>query len=106
MTGRALVETLAITGPHAAMLRAARDALCADTLALGLTLVVSEDWRELEEVNRANVATWLPLMHQPNGEDAFWLAAVDRDGAVVSTHGGVLMDCSGRSFGERLSDLS
>ncbi|HEY0832499.1 MAG TPA: hypothetical protein VGE72_01210, partial [Azospirillum sp.] len=40
------------------------------------------------------------------GEDAFWLAAVDRDGAVVSTHGGVLMDCSGRSFGERLSDLS
>ncbi|HYH17896.1 MAG TPA: hypothetical protein VD995_04700 [Azospirillum sp.] len=106
MTGRALVETLPITGPHVEMLRAARDALCAAALEQGVTVALSTDWNDLLDLNRRHVDTWLPLMHQPAGDDAFWLAAVDADGEVVATQGGVLMDCSERSFGDRLSDLS
>lgn len=108
MTGRALLETLPITGPHDGMLRAARDAMCAAALAQGLTLIVSDSWRDLEEVNRRNLASWVPILHRAASLPAFWVGAVDTagNGDVVAVQAGLLVDCRERSFAERLADLS
>lgn len=105
---RILVETLAIpdSAPHAELLRAARDRLCTDAVAKGYTPVLSNTWEDLEALNRANLASWLPLMRRPAGPDWFWLGAVNGEGEVVATQGAVLVDCGGASFGERLADLS
>ncbi len=104
---RDLVETAALAGHlPAALLTGARDALCARALACGITLVSCNDWPALEAINRANLTSWLPIMHRPNGTDWFWIGAADADGRIVGTQAGVLLDCTGRSLGERLSDLS
>lgn len=106
MTDRRLIETLRLDGcPHAA-LRTARDALCAEALVLGLTLILSDDWTELERVNAANREGWFPLLPKPASAPSFWVAAVDAEGEIVGTHGVVALDCDTISFGVRLADLS
>jgi hypothetical protein len=109
---RHLVETMLIPdGPHAELLRAARDALCAAALARGITLFVSESWDELEAVNRANRASWVPILHRAPSLPTFWVGGVDAGaegtGEVVVTQAGLLVDCTGpdRSFADRLSAL-
>lgn len=104
---RLLVETLPIAaGPHAELLRAVRDALCAAALVRGVTPVLSTTWEDLEALNRANLGSWLPLMRRPAGLDHFWIGATDREGEVMATQGAALVDCTAASFGDRLSDLS
>lgn len=104
---RTLVETMSIPdGPNAALLRGARDALCAAARAKGLTLFISDDWTDLEEVNRRNRASWVPILHRAPSLPSFWIGAVDGEGEVVATQGGLLVDCAGRSFADRLQDLS
>lgn len=104
---RILLETMPIPdGPHAELQRVARDALCAAAVARGVTPVLSTTWADLEALNRANLASWLPLMRCPAGSDLFWLGAVDSSGDVVATQGAVLVDCTAASFGDSLSDLS
>ncbi|MGQ9371946.1 hypothetical protein [Azospirillum sp. ST 5-10] len=105
---RALLETFPLPdAPHAAMLRAARDALCASLRARRLTAILSDDWQDLARVNRRNLDSWVPLLHRAPSLPSFWVGAVDDDtGEVVATQAGLLVDCTGRSFGDRLSDLS
>ncbi|WP_431855293.1 hypothetical protein [Azospirillum sp.] len=104
---RFLVETMIMQdGPHAELLSAARDALCATAVGLGFTPVLSTMWEDLEALNRANLGSWLPLMRRPDGSDWFWLGAVDDRGEVLGTQGAALVDCTAASFGDRLSDLS
>ncbi|CAO3446573.1 hypothetical protein [Azospirillum argentinense] len=101
------VDSLSMgSGPLSTLLSDARDRLCADALAAGVRLVISEAWQGLEQVNRANLSSWLPIMHQPNGSASFWIGAVDARGDVVGTQAGVLLDCSTHSFGDKLSDLT
>lgn len=104
---RRLIETLRLGGgPHAATLSAARDALCADSISKGVTLIMSDDWAELEALNGRHRDGWFPLLPRPADASAFWIGAADADGEIVATHGVVLLDCVGTSIGERISDLS
>ncbi|MBP2311874.1 hypothetical protein [Azospirillum soli] len=106
-TPRRLLETLPLgNGPLVPALAAARDRLCAAAVARGVTLVVVEDWAELERLNLRHRAEWFPLLPKPASAPSFWLAAVDEEGDVVGTHGVVLLDCSAASLGDRLADLS
>ena len=105
---RILVETMPIPdGPHAPLLRAARDTLCAAALARGITLIISEDWEDLEAVNAANRASWVPILHRAPSLPSFWVGGVDREGDMVVTQAGLLVDCAGvnRTFADRLSAL-
>lgn len=104
---RKLVETLRLGGgPHAATLSAARDGLCASCITKGVTLVLSDDWTELEALNVRHRDGWFPLLPRPADAPAFWIGAADADGEIVATHGVVLLDCAGSTIGERISDLS
>ncbi|MBP2294705.1 hypothetical protein [Azospirillum rugosum] len=104
---RLLIETLPLgSGPLAPALAIARDTLCARALAAGMTLVLSDDWAELERLNLRNRDGWFPLLPKPASAPAFWIGGVDADGSVIATHGAVLVDCSAASFGARLADLS
>ncbi|TWA73728.1 hypothetical protein FBZ83_1282 [Azospirillum brasilense] len=104
---RRLVETLPLgCGALASALVRARDALCASLLARGVTLVLSESWDELQRLNLCHRAGWFPLLPRPASAPAFWIGAIDDEGAVVATHGVVMLDCHGTSFGARVADLS
>ncbi|MCW2244742.1 hypothetical protein M2352_000333 [Azospirillum fermentarium] len=100
---RVLVETMGVSDP---MLQSARDALCADTLADGTTVVLAEDWAALETLNREHAESWFPLLPRPAGAPTFWLAAVDHEGEPVAVQAAALLDCSTASLGERLEDLT
>lgn len=107
MAERWLVETMHLQGgPHGPVLRAARDALCAAGLAVGVTLVLVEEWEALAELNARHRGDWFPLLPRPAAAPSFWVAAVDADGEFVATHGVVLLDCSSASFGARVGDLT
>ncbi|WP_434617466.1 hypothetical protein [Azospirillum sp. B2RO_4] len=102
-----MVETLRLgTGPHAEVLKAARDALCASALAAGVTPVLVKEWEALERLNARHRANWFPLLPRPAVAPSFWVAAVDADGEFAATHGVVLVDCSAVSFGARVGDLT
>lgn len=104
---RRLVETLRLgAGPYADTLKAAHDVLCASALAAGVTLVLVEEWEELERLNARHRGDWFPLLPRPAAASSFWVAAVDADGEFVATHGVVLLDCSAASFGARVGDLT
>ncbi|HYD68492.1 hypothetical protein [Azospirillum sp.] len=105
---RALIETLPIGDmPHAELLGRVRDRLCADALAMGLTLVVSDNWCELEAINRRNLASWVPILHRAASLPSFWVGAVDTagDGDVVAVQAGLLVDCRAHSFADHLAAL-
>ncbi|WP_148294182.1 hypothetical protein [Azospirillum sp. B506] len=107
MAERWLVETMPLQGsPHGPVLRAARDALCAAGLAVGVTLVLVEEWEALAQLNAWHRGDWFPLLPRPAAAPSFWVAAVDADGEFVATHGVVLLDCSTASFGARVGDLT
>ncbi|WP_434615391.1 hypothetical protein [Azospirillum sp. B2RO_4] len=91
---------------HGSVLRATRDALCAAGLAIGITLVLVEEWEALEQLNARHCGDWFPLLPRPAAAPSFWVAAVDADGKFVATHGVVLLDCSAASFGARVEDLT
>lgn len=104
---RRLIETMPLKGcPHGPVLRAARDALCAAGLAVGVTLVLVEEWEALADLNARHRGDWFPLLPRPAAAPSFWVAAVDADGEFVATHGVVLLDCSAASFGARVGDLT
>ena len=102
-----LIETLCLgAGPLAPALGTARDRLCTELIARGVTPVLCESWADLEALNAQHRDSWFPLLPKPASAPAFWLALVDGEGEVVATHGVVLVDCSAASFGSRLADLS
>ncbi|MBP2233403.1 hypothetical protein J2847_006741 [Azospirillum agricola] len=104
---RRLIETLPlVSGTHAATLRAARDRLCAEGLDKGVTLIVSDDWTALAALNAQYQDGWFPMLPRPASTPAFWIGAVDSEGDIVATHGVVLIDCVGTSFGARVADLT
>ncbi|PWC39276.1 hypothetical protein [Azospirillum sp. TSO35-2] len=107
MAERWLVETMPLQGsPHGPVLCAARDVLCAAGLAIGITLVLVEDWEALERLNARHRGDWFPLLPRPAAAPSFWVAAVDAQGEFVATHGVVLLDCSAVSFGARVGALT
>ncbi len=102
-----LVETCNLgSGPLVPAVVTARDRLCADAIARGVTPILCEGWESLEELNATNRDSWFPLLPKPASAPAFWLGLVDGEGEVIATHGVVLVDCSSASFGARLADLS
>ncbi|MBP2303291.1 hypothetical protein [Azospirillum picis] len=72
----------------------------------GVRLFLSSDWGGLERVNARNVNAWFPLLPHPHSAPAHWIGAVDSSGDIVATQGAILLDCTAKSFGERLGDLS
>ncbi|WP_175426631.1 hypothetical protein [Azospirillum brasilense] len=102
-----LVETLSLgTSPLAPALGAARDRLCGELVARGVTSILCESWPDLEQLNARHRNSWFPLLPKPASAPSFWLGLVDGEGEVVATHAVVLLDCSASSFGARLADLS
>ena len=102
-----LVETLDVgASPLAPALGAARDRLCRDLVARGVTPVLCESWEALQGLNAFHQGNWFPLLPKPSSVPAFWLGLVDGEGEVIATHAAVLIDCTASSFGARLADLS
>ncbi len=97
------MDGVAIAG---AGLETARDRLNAAAAAKGVTLFVSDDWPTLAALNERHRAGWYSLLPKPASAPCFWVGAVDAAGEVAVTHGVVLVDCTARSFGERVTDLS
>ncbi|MGQ9366628.1 hypothetical protein [Azospirillum sp. ST 5-10] len=90
----------------AAAVARARQAMTARAADVGLDLFVADDWGGLDALNARNRNSWFPLLPRPAAAPAFWVGARDAAGDVVATHGVVLVDCAGVSFGDRLADLS
>lgn len=83
-----------------------RDRIQAEASGKGIALFVSDDWDALVDLNARSREGWFPLLPRPSSAPCFWVGAIDSAGEVVATHGVVLLDCSSRSFGERVVDLS
>jgi hypothetical protein len=104
---RAPVEAISMTStPLARGLHATRARLCAAALERDITLFVSTDWGALVALNERYRDVWFELLPKPTSAPCFWIGASDAAGKVVATHGVVLIDCTARSFGERIVDLS
>ncbi|AIB13564.1 hypothetical protein ABAZ39_16620 (plasmid) [Azospirillum argentinense] len=102
-----LVETLNLgAGPLVPALGAARDRLCGELVARGVTPILCESWPDLQALNTRHRESWFPMLPKPASAPAFWLGLVDGEGEVVATHAVVLLDCTASSFGARLADLS
>lgn len=89
-----------------AQIRAAIAALTDRLASKGVTVFLSDDWSALEALNRRHANSWFPLLPHPASAETLWVGAVDDAGDVVASYGGVRIDCTARSLGERLGDLS
>ncbi|MGY0794277.1 hypothetical protein ACW7BJ_33435 [Azospirillum argentinense] len=94
------VSTLPSTLAPAAQILVER-LLCKD-----VRLFISTDWGDLEDANARHLNSWFPLLPHPASAATHWIGAVDGAGEVIATQGEVLLDCTDRSLGERLGDLT
>jgi len=85
---------------------AAALALTAHLETKGVTVFLSDSWSELEALNARHANSWFPLLPHPDTAATLWVGAADAAGDVVGSYGGVRIDCTDKSLGERLGDLS
>jgi len=50
--------------------------------------------------------SWFPLLPTPQSAPAFWLNVRDKEGATVACYAGTFLNCSEKSWGEKIGDLT